>query len=42
MTEFSGLFSGNPGLCWGLILLPGLMSSSFVVCFDITIFGDEP
>ena len=42
MTKFSGLFSGSPRLCGGLVLIPGLMSSGFMVCFGITIFGDEP
>ena len=42
MTEFLRLFFGSPGLCRGLVLIPGLMSSGFVVCFGITIFGDEP
>ena len=34
MTEFSGSL--------GLVLIQGLISSGFVVCFGITIFGDEP
>ena len=42
MKEFSGLFSGSPGLCCGLVLLSRMMSSSFMVCFGITIFDDEP
>ena len=36
-AEFSRLFSGSLGLGSGLVLIPGLMSSDFVVCFGITI-----
>ena len=36
-AEFSGLFSGGLGLGSGLVLIPGLMSSGFVVCFGITV-----
>ena len=47
-VKISGLFSnsldeifitvsGSPGLGSGLVLIPGLMSSGFVVCFGIPI-----
>ena len=35
--EFSGLFSGSLGLGSGLVLIPGPMSSSFVVYFGIIV-----
>ena len=35
--EFSGLFSGSLRLSSGLVLIPGLMSSGFVVCFGIIV-----
>ena len=36
-VEFSKLFSGSLGLGSGLVLIQGLMSSSFVMCFGITV-----
>ena len=37
MVKFSGLFLDSLGLGSGLVLILGLMSSGFVVCFGITI-----
>ena len=37
MAEFLGLFSGSLRLGSGLVLIPGLMFSGFVVCLDITV-----
>ena len=37
MAEFLGLFLCSLGLGSGLVLIPGLMSSGFVVCFGITV-----
>ena len=34
--KFFKLFPGSPGLCRDLIMIPGLRSSGFVVCYDVT------
>ena len=36
-TGFLELFLGSPGLGSGLVLIPRLMSSGFMVCFGIPI-----
>ena len=36
-VKILGLFSGSLELGSGLVLIPGPMSSSFLVCFGITI-----
>ena len=36
-TGFLELFFSSPGLGLGLVLIPGLMFSGFVVCFGITV-----
>ena len=36
-TGFSELFSGSSGLGSGLVLILGLMSSGFVMCFGIIV-----
>ena len=36
MAKFSRLFSSSLGLGLGLVLILGLMSSGFVICFGVT------